>query len=181
VLSDVDVSPEAYWTKVGREQRKHPYDMHRTVNLDYIEVIHSVSDEENHPKRWVIVNDGTIEVWVRVADLDDYGYELQPDERVSAAELEAINLKHAAMRDGTHVPVEEALAFVESATSEQLHHALIALYYAAKADPTVPADDVDTLRETVHEHTSHVDTSHTPTLLAILGDAIDDEKGNTTT
>lgn len=170
MISDIDVPPEAYWTELESNRRKHPYGMHRTVNLDYVEVIHSISDEENHPKRWVLVNDGTVEVWVQVGDLEEYGYELQPDEQVSSAELEAINLKHAAIRDGTSVSVKEARTFVESSNSEQMSHALITLYYTAKADSTVAEDTIEKLRDIIQEHTGHVDTSHIPTVVEILND-----------
>lgn len=180
MLSELDTSPEQYWIKVGSDQRKHPYAIHKTVNRNDVEVVHSISDDENHPKRWVILRDGTLEAWVRVADQDEYGYEIQPDERLSEAELEVINLKHAAIRDGSSVPVEEARALVESDNTEQIHHALIALYYAAKADSAVPEDDVDILRETMHEHTNHIDTSHSPTLKKVLDETIGDTEQDTT-
>lgn len=111
--------------------------MHKTVNRNAVEVVSSVVDDDNHPKRWVIVRVGTHEAWVRVADADEYGYPLRPAERVSEAELEAITLKHAAIQDGSIVSVETARPLVDTGGPDRVRHALVALYYAAKADPEV--------------------------------------------
>ena len=173
MIGDRDVPAEAYWVEVGGEGRIPPFGMYKTTNLDSVEVVNSVTNENGNPRRWVFVRDGEHEVWVKAAQRDEYGYELRPDERVSEAELEAIGLKQAAMRDGSSVSVEEARALLESGEPEQARHALIALYYGAKADPDVTDEDVDALREITREHTGHVDTSHLPTLMRILGDVDD--------
>lgn len=188
MFSDIDTPDEEYWVEVDGDRRTHPYAMHRTVNQDEVEVVSSISDDDNHPKRWVIVRDGEHEVWVQVAELDTYGYELQPDEQVSDAELEAISLKQAAMRDewaasddASTVSVDEAQELVDAGEPDQVGHALVALYYAAKTDPDVPEEDVDDLREIVHEHTDHVDTSHVATVEGILDEVRDDDDPNTDT
>lgn len=173
VIGDRDVPEGAYWIEVGGEGRISPYGMFKTTNLSTVEVVNSVTDGEGHPRRWVFVRDGHHEVWVRAAERDEYGYELRPDERVSGAELEAIDLKQAAMRDGTSVSVEAPRSLVESGEPEQGRHALIALYYAAKADPDVTDEDLGALREVTREHTGHVDANHLPTLMRIL-EGIDD-------
>lgn len=180
VWSDVEVPDEAYWVEVGGESRITPYGMHRFVNQNEVEVVNSITDEDNHPKRWVVVRDGQHEAWVKAADQDEYGYEVRPDERVSETELEAITLKQTAIRDGSSVSVAEAQVLVESGAPDQLRHALVALYYAAEADPGVTDEDVDRLREIMHEHTRHIDTSHMPTLLGILEDIDDDDEQNST-
>lgn len=168
---------EAYWVEVGGESRRHPYGMHKTVNRDDVEVVNCISEEnDKQPKRWVVINEGTYEAWVRVAVRDEYGYDVRPEERVSEPEFEAITLKHEAIRDGSTVPVGEAKSLVENGDPDQVPQALVALYYAAKADPEVPDEDVDTLRELMHEHTRHVDTSHTPTLRRILDDHLADDE-----
>jgi hypothetical protein len=51
-------------------------------------------------------------------------------------------------------------------------HALSALYDAAKADHEVPDEDVDQLRESMHETTDHVDTSHRPTAKRIIEEVV---------
>jgi hypothetical protein len=48
-----------------------------------------------------------------VVKQDEYGYDLKSGEQVSVAELEAINLRHAAIRDGLSISVEEALSLVD--------------------------------------------------------------------
>lgn len=117
--------------------------MHKKVNRNDIEVVNSVTDDENHPKRWVLVRDGEYQVWVRVAEADEYRYELQPEECVLEAELEAISLKQAALQDGTAVSVEGARALVDSGEVEQIQHPLVVVCYAAKANPDVTDEDVD--------------------------------------
>lgn len=170
---DNNTPDEAYWMEVGGDGRIHPYAMHREVNRNDVEVVSSVTDEDNHPKRWVLIKDGTYEAWVQAAETDEYGYHPQPEERVSESELDAISLKHAAIQDGGNVAVEEAKDMVDTGNRDQVRHAFIALYYAAKADSEIPDEDVDTLREAMHEHTRHVDTNHLPTLKGILEDGPD--------
>lgn len=174
MISEEDTPDEEYWVEVGGDGRRHPYAMHRTVNRNDVEVVNSVTDEDRNVKRWVIVRDGSYEVWAKVAEQDEYGYPLQPDEQVSAAEVDAITLKQAAISNGESVTIEEARALVDSDDPEQTPHAIFALYYAAQADPDIPDEDVDQLRELMHEHTEHVDTSHKPTLRGILNDTLDD-------
>lgn len=175
-----DTPDEAYWVEVSGDGRRHPYGMHKTVNLDDVEVVNCISDDDRHPKRWVIIRHGKHEAWVQVAEKDEYGYEVSQEERVSETELEAITLKQSAIRNGSDVSVGEAKALVETGDPDQIRHALVALYYVSKADPDVTDEDVDTLRELMHEHTRHVDTSHKPTLRRILDDHFgDDEDGAT--
>lgn len=174
MISHEDTPDEKYWVAVNGDGRIHPYAMYKRVNRKDIEVVNSVTGGERAAKRWVIIRGGSYKVWVRVAEQDDYGYELRPDEQVSAAELDAITLKQAAIRNDECVTVEEAQALVDSGDPEQAPHALIALFYAAQADPDIPDDDVDRLRELMHEHTGHVDTSHKPTVMGILDEAIGD-------
>lgn len=178
MLSSRDTPDDAYWTEVGGDSRLHPYGMHKTVNRNAVEVVKAVVDDNNNPKRWVLVRDGTHEAWVRIADADEYGYPLRPAELVSKAELKAINLKHEAIQDGSSVQVETARTLVDTGGPDQVRHGLVALYYAAKADPDVTDADVDNLREVMHEHTRHVDTSHEPTVRGILEDVIGDEEEN---
>ncbi len=175
MFSDQDMPDEAYWVEVGGDGRIHPYGMHKMVNRDDVEVVNVVSDEDNHPKRWVIVKDGKHSAWVKKSEHEEYGYEVQPDERVSDAKLEAIELKQQAIQDGSSLSVQEARALVDTREPEQIPHALVALFYAAKADPDVTTEDLDTLREIMHENTRHVDTNHKPTLEGILNDVIDGE------
>lgn len=170
VLSCSDAPDDAYWVKIGGDRRVHPYGMHRKVNRNTVEVVASSSDGDNYPKRWVLVKNGTHEVWVKVADQNKYGYPLHPEERVSEAELKAIALKQAALRDGSNVAVTEAQALIDTGKPVQRRHALIALYYAAKADPDISARYVDRLREVMHEQTGHVDTSQQSTLQRIIRD-----------
>lgn len=175
--------PEQEWVNVETGKRRHPYDMHKTVNQASIEVVSSESDDENHPKRWVWVRDGEQQVWVKANALDEYGYELQPEERVSEAELAAIQLKCDAIRADRLVGADPAVRFneayeaLEEAVNEDadnavIEHLIIATYYAAKMDPDMD-DSVDELRELVHEQTSHVDTSHPETLKQVLNEKID--------
>ncbi len=180
MFTDVDTPDEAFWLEVGGEGRLHPYAMHRHVNRDDVEVVSVVSDEENHPKRWVVIQDGEYRCWVKVTSQDEYGYELRTDEQVSDAELEAIALKHAAIRDGSSVSVEAAKALVDRGEPGQVRHALIALYYAAKADSGVPDEDVARIREVVTEYTGHVDTSHHPTVMGILRDVPNSDEATDT-
>ncbi len=148
------------------------YAMFKTVNLDCIEVTNCVSDSENYAIRWVFIRDGEYEAWVKVPHVEEYGYEIQPDERVSEAELEAIILKQRAIQDGPSVSMATVRDLLEQKHEDQLPHALVALYYAAKADPTVPEAEVDSIRELVHEHTGYVDTSHQPTVRRILEEVL---------
>ena len=101
-----------------------------------------------------------------------YGYELQPEERVSAAEFDAIVLKCRAIRSDRGGGAEPAVQFDETlaALTDELRsdepdpavceHLLIATYYAAKIDPDVDDEVVAEFRDVVHEYTNHVDTSH---------------------
>ena len=175
VFDRTETPAEAYWVEVGGSREFHPYGMHRLVNLRGVEVVNSVTDDERHPRRWVLVRDGGHEVWVQRRHEDEYGYPLRPAERVSDRELEAITLKQRAISDGASVSFEEASRFVDSDDPAVLSHALIAGYYAAKADPDVADEDVDDLRETVREKTGHVDTDHVPTVLGILDDVLGDD------
>ncbi|MDT3434663.1 hypothetical protein [Haloarcula sp. 1CSR25-25] len=170
MTSETDIPDEAYWVEVDGDGRTHPCGMHKWVNLKTVDLVHSISSEENAPKRWVLLTDGSHQAWVWGADLEEYGYSLQPDERVSDAELEAITLKQAAIQDESDVSVAEALALIEAGRPEQVHHALVALYYAAKADSDVPDEDVDKFQEVVRYQTGHIDTSHHPTLRRVLED-----------
>ena len=107
---------------------------------------------------------------------DEYGYELQPEERVSAAEFDAIVLKCRAIRSDRGGGAEPAVQFDETlaALTDELRsdepdpavceHLLIATYYAAKIDPDVDDEVVAEFRDVVHEYTNHVDTSHPETL-----------------
>jgi hypothetical protein len=176
----MEVPDERYWVEVGSDRRMHPYGLHKVVNFPDVEVVDSISDEDNHPKRWVLLRDGSYEVWVEVAAEEECGYPLQPAEQVSAAERHAITLKQAAMQDGERVSVDEVRTLLESGQPDQRRHALIALYYAAKADPDIPGDAVSRLRERVRKHTGHVDTSHLPTLMGILGDVVGDDESEAT-
>jgi hypothetical protein len=175
IISKSDVPEEKLWVEVGEGGRINPYGVHKTVNQDHVEVTNSVS-EDGRVKRWVFFKDGEHRAWVQVAAEDEYGYEVQPEERLSEAKREALELKHAAIRDGSDVVIEDALAFLETADSKQLPHAVIAVYYAAKEDPRITDEGVDSLREIVHEHTNHVDTSHKPTVRKLLGETVGDER-----
>jgi hypothetical protein len=171
VISDSDPPDEEYWEEVASGRRIHPYGMFRKVNRDDVEIVNSISDENDAPRRWVIVVDGRYEAWVRVANWDEYGYEIRPGEHVSEAEREAIELKQAAMGIDPDVTVAEARELVESDDPEQIRHGLVALLHAATADPDVPDEDVDEIRKLVHEHTGYVDTSHVPTVMDVIRDA----------
>lgn len=168
-----NVPPEVCWARVDGGDPISPYAMHRIVNRIDVDVVHRETTDDRRPRRWVIVRNGVLEAWARVGDADEYGYPIRPDERPSDAELEAIHLKHAAMNDGESVDVADARAMMSEGDRNQIGHALIALFYAARADPDVPTADVDTLRDLMHEHTGHVDTSHVPTVRRILGSALD--------
>lgn len=177
MFSGRDTPDDAYWVEVDGDTRIHPYGMHKTVNRRDVEVVHCVSDDENHPRRWVIVRDGEHEAWVMKRYEDEYGYDLTPDEQVSEVEVEAITLKQRAISDGTCVTLAEASAFSErSNDTDVLKHALIAGYYAAKADPDVADEDVDHLRDKVRKLTGHVDLDHQPTVMGILEEHLDGEE-----
>lgn len=156
----------------------HPYGIHKMVNRDTSEVVKAESDDKGYAIRWAIIRNGNYEAWVQIAKQDQYGYELRPNERVSPDELDAINLKHAAIRDGSKVTVEEVRSLIDSGRPEQISHALIALYYAAKADSSIPDVEVSRLRKLVQDQTGHVDSSHIPTVMSILEDVLGDESGN---
>lgn len=165
---------EEYWIQVGGEGRMHPYSMHKTVSQDEVDVTHCVSDDVRHPRRWIFIRNGEHEALAMKRYAEEYGYDVRPEERISTDELEAIQLKQEAIRDGASVSVEEARELVSEGTAEKLPHALIALFYAAKADPDVTDNDVAELREIVHDHTRHVDTSHIPTVKRLLNDSLSD-------
>lgn len=171
-----DETPDdVYWVQVntdtdedGSGEGVHPYAMHREVNRRDVDVINCVSDSDNHPRRWVVVRSGEIEVFVIRKYMHEYGYALTDAERVSDVEVEAINLKHTAMSGNETVEFTDAVALVESETPEQSTHGLIAAYYVAKNNDDFTEEDVDELRELVHEKTSHVDISHSETVKEIL-------------
>lgn len=169
-----DPSDEEYWLSVGTDREIHPYGMHKKVNRDDVEVVHCVSDDRS-PRRWVLVTNGQHEAWVMRKFLGEYGYDVRPDERVSNDELEAITLKQNAVKDGESVSIHEAKALLDDAEPPQFNHALVALYYAAKADPSITDEDVDEIRELMHEHTGHVDTNHKPTVKRILDEHLSNE------
>lgn len=176
MISDEDFPEEEHWTEVGGEGQLNPYSMHKIVNQNTVEVLECISDEDRSPQRWVFIRDGEYEVWVKEKYKDEYGYELQPEEQVSESQLEGIKLKQGAMKNGEDVSVEEARELVYTGEPEQVGYALIALYYAAKSDPEIPDEDLDKIRETMTEHTGHVDTSHKPTVKRILGETLDEEE-----
>lgn len=178
-----EVPPEEEWLNVKTGDRRHPYGMYKYVNRKDIEVVSSISDEDNRPKRWVYVHKGKYCVWFKASAEDEYGYDLQPEERVSDAEFDAIQLKCDAIEADQFqnadpaVYFDEAYEALEEAVNEKaelavIEHLIIATYYAAKMDPEMDEDFVDDLREIVHEKTNHVDTSHPETLNNALSDTL---------
>ena len=180
-----EVPPEKEWINVETGDRKHPFSMFKTTNLPYVEVTASESNEKNHSRRWVYIHDGEYQVWVHASTQDEYGYELQPEERVSEREFEAINLKCRAIKTDRVGGAEPDVRFNEAldVLTDELQsdepdstvcaHLLIATYYAAKTDPSVDDEVVVEFRDLVHEYTSHVDTSHPETLQRTLGQALE--------
>lgn len=160
-----DVPDDAHWVQVNGEGRIHPYGMHRMVNRKAIDVVDRISTDDKTSRRWVLLRDGDYEVWGKQRYEQEYGYELQDDERVSEAERDAITLKQRAIRDGTSITLEEVSSYAEFDDPAVHRHALIAGYYAAKANPDVTDDDVAELRELVRDVTGHVDLDHIPTVL----------------
>lgn len=167
-----EAPPETNLVLVGGDRLMSSYSMFKTVNLDFIEVTNSVSDSDNYAIRWVFIREGEYEAWVKVPHVEEYGYEIQPDERVSEAELEAIVLKQRAIRPGKSVSMAAVTELLEREHPDQIYHGLVALLHAAKADPTVPATEVDSIRDRLHERTGYVDTDHPPTVRRILEDVL---------
>jgi hypothetical protein len=170
MYAHTDIPAEKYWEQIREDRQMHPYAMYKMVNRDTVEVVASAPSGDASTKRFVLVKNGAYEVWVKTAEQQTYGYPLDPQECVSETELEAITLKHAALRDGANVAVSDAKALIDAGESDQLHHALIGLYYAAKADTDIPSNDVAKIRDLMHDQTGHVDTNHKPTLQRILND-----------
>lgn len=163
------VPEENKFVNITKGTRMHPFGMHKLVNLNTVEVVQSVTDDDNHPRRYVLLEDGDYEVWVKRKDKEDYGYELQDDERLPQSEFDAIVLKHRAMKEDPEITLETVQDEITNDTPPRaLEHLIIAAFYAAKADPDLPSEAVDQLRDYMHEHTRHVDTSHKPTLKRIL-------------
>lgn len=172
-----DAPPEdAYWVNVDGDGKMHPYQMYKTVNRADVEVTSSITDDASRVYRWVFIRHGEYEAWVRVESAERYGYEIRDDERVSEDELATITLKHNAMNDGAAVSYQTALDHVEPSHPTAATHAIIAAYYAAKADPSISDRRVDALREIVHTSTGHVDTSHVPTVSRILSEVYAERK-----
>lgn len=163
-----DVPDAAYWVEVGGDGRAHPYGMYKLVNQREIEVTNSITTTEKNPRRWVILRDGEYEVWVLQRYEAEYGYQLQPDERVSPAERDAIDLKQRALQNPSTVTLDELQSYTERDDPSVLKHVLIAAYYVAKAHPEIPGENVTQLREQLREQTGHVDLDHVPTVKSIL-------------
>lgn len=168
MLNGIDTSADQYWVHVETGRDMHPYSMHKEGNRSTVEVVARAPQGDESVVRRVIIQNGRHEAWVVRSALETYGYPITDDERVSDSELEAITLKHDALRDGASVTVTEAREFLEDADPDAFGHALIALYYAAKADQTIPSEELEELRALTREKTGHVDTSHKPTLMGII-------------
>ena len=176
-MRDREVKEEEKFENIETGRRVDPYLSYRhTIQTD-TEVIHRVTDSDDSIIRNVFVRNGSYEVWVKVRSLNEYGYELQPEERVSEAEFEAICLKHSAMKANSTVSLDDAYSAlseaVENDEEDAVDHLLIATYYAAKADPEIDENTVGDLRDFVHEQTGHVDTSHPETVRGALDDAME--------
>ena len=165
-----EASDEQYWVEIGGNGRMHPYGMHKTVNQRTLDVVNYISSSNNHPLRWVFVRNGAHEAWVIRKYRDEYGYPLQPEERVSDAELDAITIKHRAINDGNSVTHDDISEVADLDDPDVLQHVIVARYYVAKADPAVPDDELDHLREQLHNITGHADASHVQTDKRILND-----------
>lgn len=171
------------WQNIQTGTRIHPYANHKRINQAATEVISLESGEEGSLIRIVLIDDGSYEVWVKVAYLDEYGYSLRPEETVPEAVFDAIVFKckllEADRMKGAEPPVsfEEARTRVQAAAAdwneEAMLHLLIGLYYAAKMDPAVSDDTVADFREMIHEHTGHVDTSNPEVLRNGLDDVLE--------
>jgi hypothetical protein len=174
-MQDRPVEEEKKFENVETEERIHPYLSYRHTIQSGTEVIHRVTDSDDSVIRNVFVRNGSYEVWVKVGSLDEHGYELQPEERVSEAEFEAICFKHKAMKANPKISLDDAYSalteVVENEEEDAVDHLLIATYYAAKADPEVDKNTVGDLRDFVHEQTGYVDTSDPETVLGALDDA----------
>lgn len=180
-----EVPPEKECINIETGDRMHPFSMFKTTNLPCVEVTASESDEENHSRRWVYIRDGEYQVWVHASAQDEYGYKLQPEERVSAGAFEAIVLKCRVIKSDRRNSAEPAVRFDETlkTLTDELRsaepdpavceHLLVATHYAAKTDSDVEEDVASEFRDVVHEYTNHVDTTHPETLQRTLEQAID--------
>jgi len=176
-MRDREVEEEKKFENTETGTRIHPYLSYRHTIQSDTEVIHSVTDSDDSVIRSVFVRNGSYEVWVKVGSLDEHGYELQPEERVSEGEFEAICLKHRAINSDPAVSLNDAYSTlteaVENNEEDAIDHLLIATYYAAKINPEVEEDTVADLRDFVHEQTGHVDTSDPGAVLGALDDAME--------
>lgn len=165
-----EASEEQYWVEIEGDGRMLPYGMYKTVNRRDIDVVHKRFSPDDNVRCWVLVRNGAHEAWVIKKYRDEYGYPLWPEERVSEAELDAITIKHRAIDDGASVTHDEISAVADMDDPDVLQHVITARYYVAKADSAVPDDELDHLRERLHDLTGHVDTRHVPTVKRILDD-----------
>lgn len=169
-----------HWENIETGERIHPYLAYKHDPRNDIELVAQQSNDEGKIKRRVIIRDGEYEVWVQVEALDEYGYDLQPEETVSDAEFDAIVFKRELMEADSIIGETEPPATFEEADAklqdalddgeqDAINHRLIAHYYAAKMDPDVPDEMVEELRELMQEQTGHVDTS----VPEVLGKTLD--------
>jgi hypothetical protein len=176
-MQDRPVEEDKKFENVETGARIHPYLSYRHTIQSDTEVIHRVTDSDDSIIRNVFVRNGSYEVWVKVGSLNEHGYELQPEERVSEAEFEAICLKHKAMKANPKISLDYAYSAlteaVENEEEDAINHLLIATYHAAKTDPEVDENTIGDLRDFVHEQTGHVDTSDPETVRGALDDAIE--------
>jgi len=176
-MQDRPVEEDKKFENIETGARIHPYLSYRHTIQSDTEVIHRVTDSDDSIIRNVFVRNGSYEVWVKVGSLDEHGYELQPEERVSEAEFEAICLKHKAMNSDPAVSLDDAYSAlteaVEKEEKEAVDHLLIATYYTAKTDSEIDEDIVADLRDFVHQQTGHVDTSDPEIVRGALDDVME--------
>lgn len=169
------VPPEKEFINVETGTRIHPYGRYKTINFPEVELVSSVTDEDDAFIREVTIRDGEYEVWVKAGFYNEYGYELQPAERVSAAEFRAICLKQRAMGEEGDVTVSEIRELLDpEPPAEAVEHLLIAVYYAMKVDPEVDEKTVTEYHDSMREKTGYFDRDRiTPEdIVGMLDDAI---------
>ena len=177
-MSIADAPEEKYWENVDTGMCMHPYGHYKLINRNSVEVTSSVI-EDGYFVRTVLLQNGQYSAWVQLEHKEQYGYDLQSDERVSDAEFEAILLKQRAIKEDPDLTVEEVVTALEEETSPEIrNHLAIAAYYAAKVDASFSADEVADLREMLYQETGHVDTTHAPTVTRVLNEVLGTDDTN---
>lgn len=171
------VPPEKEYINVDTGERIHPFLAYKYTTPKSVEVVNVIADDQHQRiLRQVYISNGTYKVWVRASAADEYGYPLQPEERLPDEEFAAVRMKQDAMGRDPDVTFDEVCdAISEADSAAAAHHLAIAAYYALKRDPKYSEDVVERFHDVMEVTTGHVDFEKPENVRRVLADTLEED------